>query len=278
MVLGLSCAGLAWFVGWCTWTAFDMPSRVHSEAAQYFGPGLVRVQLSFHTLRAVAFLVPLALLVVLSGTACVLLVRRRVTWPAGAFRRPSRRHIRALASSLVVLACLVTTPVIANRDPPRYGAALADQSALVPDWPPWYDSGFWTVRISDVPGAVMNYVSATCPTSEVCLAWGETPDFKSVFKLSTDGGATWREVGTSADFPVMGNIACWDRSHCVIAGSPPEVTSDGGRHWGPVDGNANASAVAVSCPSAGPSPSEWCTRLRSSHQPERLAFRLSARL
>ena len=85
-------------------------------------------------------------------------------------------HIRALASSLVVLACLVTTPVIANRDPPRDGY-VADQSALVPDWPPWYDSGFWTVRISDVPGGVMNYVSATCPTSEVWLAWGETPDF-----------------------------------------------------------------------------------------------------
>jgi hypothetical protein len=154
-----------------------------------------------------------------------------------------------LVVALVALAVLVAAPVLAGCDPPSNGAN--DQVALVDALPPWYESGFWTASISDVPGAVMNYASAACPTEETCIAWGEPPNFKSVFNVSTDGGATWRQVGTSNVNPEVGNIACWDTLHCIIGGSPPELTNDGGRRWAVVADDARASAVDAVCPSPG---------------------------
>ena len=159
-------AGLGSFVGWCIWTVLDMPSRVHAEAAEDYAKGMVRTELDLHALRALAFVVPLGALAVASAWACWPIAKHSLHGKTHVSWHRLRRHPLRAGFALVALACIVAMPVVASQDPPTHGAAEATgDGVLVPDWPPWYDSGFWTVRISAVPGAVYRYLATTCPTA-----------------------------------------------------------------------------------------------------------------
>ena len=240
-------AGLGSFVGWCVWTVLDMPSRVHAEVNQYYAKGMVRTELDFHVVRALEFVVPLAIITLGSAALWWSVARHARLGPGPSRGLPRPRLVRAVPA-VVLVAGLVVVPVLASQGPPAHGAAEATGGpVLVPDWPPWYDSGFWTVGITVVPGAVYLYLASTCPTSHYCMAWGQTPAWKSIFMASTDGGADWHQVGTNGVFPVLGNIACWDTTHCLVAGSPPELTTDGGHHWAAV-GAGDGNGLAALCP------------------------------
>lgn len=90
-------------------------------------------------------------------------------------------------------------------------------------------------------------VSVTCPTTQVCLAVGEQPQYSMLYR-STDGGATWAPMavpGGSLDPDYVYQdqsvaISCGAPTFCVLEyatnlGDAPvdqfEVSSDGGLTW-----------------------------------------------
>lgn len=70
---------------------------------------------------------------------------------------------------------------------------------------------------------------------------------------STDGGATWNELGTFDTTGWMSSVSCPDTSHCWTAGAGTTVglvgTSDGGASWSVLDADTSNNYGLVSCPS-----------------------------
>jgi len=70
---------------------------------------------------------------------------------------------------------------------------------------------------------------------------------------STDGGATWSDLGSFDTTGWMSSVSCPDASHCWAAGAGTTVglvgTSDAGASWSVLDADTSDNYGLVSCAS-----------------------------
>jgi hypothetical protein len=180
--------------------------------------------------------------VLLSRAAVVVLGLSLVATGITVMVQPQWRSARLAGAAVAVLAVLSFTTTMAGP------ASVPAQTSLIGTGGTLLGSGFWTADPRAKTGAVQSYTTASCPTPTYCIAWGQPPFGGSVWSVSTDGGAMWRAVSahTAASpfdpdvSPLYTSVSCWDSSSC-LAGSgtgPPLLTSDGGRNWSDVPGQA----------------------------------------
>ncbi|HET9059579.1 MAG TPA: hypothetical protein VFN61_06635 [Acidimicrobiales bacterium] len=229
--------------------AIQLPSSDRALVDQIYGARIVkyemRLDFTFHALRAAVFFLSLGLIGAVAIAGCTTLcirLRRGSSMPGG-----SRATLPHLLLTALVLAAPISGAIASGGPRPTNGAAQNG-----PPGPPatWYEDGFLSAKLSAAPGAVFSYHSATCVTGTLCMAWGQSPDPRlTVAAVSRDGGATWHTVGTATTDGIFGMLGCWDSAHCIMPGTPPEMTSDGGLHWSPVRGLRHITRLVTSaCP------------------------------
>lgn len=142
-------------------------------------------------------------------------------------------NVGGQVSALLVfygVSCPSTSRCVAVSDGGPYlstdGGVTWSQAKLPPDYANY--------------GAALNAVS--CASARTCVAAGDPGIFTSV-----DGGAKWT-FDNSVTAPAERSISCKE-STCVAVAGQALVSSDGGRSWREVGTGAVSSLVAVSCAS-----------------------------
>ena len=156
--------------------------------------------------------------------------------------------------------------------------------------------GTWVATEAPLPAGVdsslrVHLVSVGCANQSSCVVAGyySEPTGGTEGLLEVWSAGTWTAI--KAPLPAgmnaspesrLSSVSCSARlGDCLVVGN---YYDNSGTDQGLLDSLSSGTWTATAAPQpadlalARSSPSEWCTRLQSSHQPERLAFRLSARL